>query len=78
MESGDLGTLTFGDNSTARVEFVSKQTYPATGMPSDYWLKYAEGETNRKLVHPDFGTSPLIESEILLPDFLFDKVVTMD
>ena len=78
MNAGDLGTITFGDNSTARVKFIEEKTYPATGMPSDYWLEYAEGETNRKLVHPDFGTKDFIKSEILLPEFLFHKVVTMD
>lgn len=78
MEKGATGTITFGDNSTAKVKLVERQTYPASGMPTDYWLEYAEGETNKKLVHPDFGTSSLIKSEILLPEFLFEQVVVAD
>jgi hypothetical protein len=32
MKEGDLGTLTFGENSTARVKFVSEQTYPSSNV----------------------------------------------
>ena len=78
MVAGKTGTLTFGDGSSAKVIFVAKDNYPASGMPSDYWLEYAKGETNKSLVHPDFGKSPLIKSEILLPEFLFNMVVKMD
>lgn len=72
MKEGDLGTITFGDNTSSRIEFV-KECHVL-----GYWLKYVEGETHRPLSHPDFGTEPSIISEILLPPFLFDIVVKMD
>lgn len=72
MNAGDLGTITFGDNSTARVKFVKECRVLG------YWLKYTDEETHRPLSHPDFGKEPSIISEILLPPFLFDIVVKMD
>lgn len=78
MEAGSTGTLNFADGTSAKIKFVAKDTYPSSGMPSDYWLAYAEDETNRQVVHPDFGKSPVIKSEILLPEMLFRMAVVMD
>lgn len=71
-----LGTITFGDGTSAKVELVKEQTY--SSLPSDYWLKYQEGETNKQLIHPGFGKEDYILSEILLPEFLYNKYVKLD
>ena len=47
LELNSTGTLKFGDNSTARVEIVKIETYKY--LPTDYWFKYVDGETNRQL-----------------------------
>lgn len=73
---GKTGILTFGDNTLAKIKVVKKQTY--SSMPNDYWLEYQEGETNRQIVHPDYGNSPHIISEILLPEFIFNDYVKLD
>lgn len=73
---GKTGILTFGDGTTAKIEVVKKQTYNT--MPSDYWLKYAEGETNKQIIHSDYGKKEGIESEILLPSFIFNDYVKLD
>jgi hypothetical protein len=74
MKIGQNCTLKFGDNSSANVELVSIDTY--SFMPSDYWFKYQEGESNKQLVHPDFGKEDYIKSEILLPEGLVKMIVT--
>ena len=62
MKEGTKGTLTFGDGTTARVEFEKILTYPSSGMPSDYLFKYEEGENHRPLIHEKFnGSFPLPE-----------------
>lgn len=65
---GKTGTLKFIDGSTARVRVVDIDTYKY--FTPDYWLEYTEGETNKLLVHPSYGKSKLIKSEILLPEVL--------
>lgn len=52
LKINDIGTLLFGDNTTARVKVVKIDTY--SYMPDDYWFSYLEEETNRQLNHPDF------------------------
>ena len=69
MKIGQSCTLKFGDNTSANIELVSIDT-------RDYWFKYQDGETNRKLVHPDFGKSDYIKAEILLPEGVVKLIVT--
>lgn len=73
---GRTGVITFGDGSTSKIKVVDVETY--TYLPTDYWLEYAEGETNKPLVHPDYGTSPLIKSELLIPEMIFRSFVKLD
>ena len=49
LKLNSTGTLKFGDNSTARVEIVKIETYKY--LPTDYWFRYVDGETNRQLNH---------------------------
>lgn len=78
IEAGKTGVLSFGDGSKSRVKLVEIE-YSKSGMfPTDYWLEYAEDETHRPLVHPDFGKNDIIKTEILLPEFLFQQVFTLD
>jgi hypothetical protein len=71
MEIGSTGTLTFGDGTSAKVRLVDVDNIA-------YWLEYVEGETNRQIIHPDFGKSPFIWSEIVLPPAWFRVVVKPD
>ena len=73
----DTGVITF-DSSSSKVKLVDIDTYPASGMRSDYWFEYLDDETNRPLVHPDFGKDDMIKSSILLPEGLVYKVFTKD
>ena len=73
---GTTGTIKFGDNSIAKVIIKNIDTY--SYMPTDYWLDYQEGEMNKQLVHPEYGSNPIIKAEILLPEGLLDKVFTPD
>ena len=76
LQIGEVVSLNFADNSIAKVRLVEIE-YSRSGMfPDDYWFEYIEGETNKKIVHPDFKKSPLIKSEILLPKGLVDLVIT--
>lgn len=74
MKEGQEGIITFGDKSTAKVRLVKNEV---TSIINNYWLEYVEGETNKQLVHPDYGKKDIILSEILLPEFLFNKVVKL-
>lgn len=65
---GKTGTMKFRDGSTAKVRVVDIKHYRM--FPSDYWLEYMEGETNKKLIHHDYGKNNSIKSEILLPEVL--------
>lgn len=76
MKIGQNCTLKFGDGTSAKVELVSIDTH--SFMPSDYWFKYQDDETNKQLVHPDFGKQDYIKSEILLPEGLVRLIVTED
>lgn len=55
MKVGTKGTMEF-KTGISRVFIAKIQTYPASGMPSDYFFDYEENETNRPLIHPEFGT----------------------
>ena len=69
---GDKGTITFGDNTTAKVEVTNVQEYPNLGAPADVFFKYQEGETNKKIKHPVLG-------EVFpLPELLACQVFTKD
>ena len=76
LQVGQTGTMNWQDGTSSRVRVVDKDTY--THMPTDYWFEYEEGETNKQLVHPDFGNSTLIKAEILLPEGLIDYIFTPD
>lgn len=76
LEIGQTGIMTWADGTTSKVRVVGKETY--SFMPNDYWFEYVEGETNKQLVHPDFGVSDFIKSEILLPEGLIDHIFTAD
>lgn len=70
MEIGTRGIITFGDEKTSKVEIVKIQEYPASGMGSDYFLKYDETETYKPIFHPEQ------EDGFLLPEELFNQVFT--
>lgn len=70
MDIGTKGYLTFKDGSTAKVIIVDIRTYPASGMPSDYFLSYQDGETNRPITHDQF------EDRFLLPEMLMREIFT--
>lgn len=72
LKKGDKGTITFGDNTTAKVEVTNVQTYPNLGAPADVFFKYQEGETNKQIVHPD------LEDTFPLPEFLVNQVFAKD
>jgi hypothetical protein len=76
MKVGQNCTLKYGDNTSAKIELVAIDTY--SSMPSDYWFRYKDGETNKKLVHPDFGKEDYIKAEILLPEGLVRMIITED
>jgi hypothetical protein len=72
----NTGTIKWGDGTTSRVVIKKVETY--SWLPSDYWIDYAEGETHKPLVHPDFGTKPEIKAPILLPEEIFFRVFIRD
>ena len=74
MEIGVKGTIEFKDGTKSRVILKDIDTYPASGMPPDYWFGYQEDETHRPVVHPDFGKKDFIKSEILLPELFAFRV----
>lgn len=65
---GKTVTMKFKNGTTAIVRIKEIKQYNM--FPNDYWLEYMEGETNKLLVHPDYGKNDLIKSEILLPEVL--------
>jgi len=72
LKKGDKGTITFGDDTKAKVEVTNVQTYPNLGAPDDVFFKYQEGETNKKVKHPILG-------EVFpLPQFIVDQVFVKD
>jgi hypothetical protein len=78
LQENDKGTLSFGDGSSARV-YIMEIEHSRSGMfPSDYWFEYEEGETNRQIVHPDFGKSLIIKSSIVLPEELVSMIFKKD
>lgn len=76
LQTGEVVSITFADNSVAKVRLVEIEHSRSGMFPDDYWFEYVEGETNKQVVHPDFKKSPLIKSEILLPEGLVDLVIT--
>ena len=78
VKAGQTGRINFGNKGTSRVRIVEIEKSKSGMFPTDYWLTYAEDETNRPLVHPNFGQNPIIKSEILLPEGLFKQVFTPD
>ena len=78
LNQNDTGVLKFGDNSTARVKVVSIDYSPSGFLSTDYWFEYEEGETNRQIVHPDLGKTPIIKSSIVLPEKLVELVFVKD
>lgn len=73
---GQTGTITWGNGTTSKVIISHIDTYSC--LPTDYWLSYAEGETNRPIVHPDFGKLDLIKTELVLPEGLMDMSFAPD
>jgi hypothetical protein len=78
LNQNDTGILKFGDNTTARVKVVSVEHSRSGMFPTNYWFEYEEGETNRKIVHPDLGKIPIIKSSVVLPEGLVTMVFTKD
>lgn len=78
LNQNDTGILKFGDNTTARVRVVSVDHSRSGMFPTDYWFEYEKGETNKQIVHPDFGKSPIIKSSVVLPEGLVAMVFTKD
>lgn len=72
LNINDTGIITFGVGDTSKVKVVDVQTYPSTGLPTDYWFWYLDDETNRPLVHPDF------DEKFPLPEGLMEMVFTKD
>ena len=69
---GKTGIITWGDKTTSKVIVKKIQYY--SYIPNDYWLDYAEDETHRPLIHPDYGKVDEIIAPILLPEELFYRV----
>ncbi len=76
MEIGQISTITFNDNTTAKIKLVHIDTYST--MPSDYWFDYVDGETNKQLIHPEYLKSSIIKSPIVLPIGLVELIVKSD
>ena len=73
MEIGQISTITFNDNTTAKIKLVHIDTYST--MPSDYWFDYVDGETNKQLIHPEYLKSSIIKSPIVLPIGLVELII---
>lgn len=76
MEIGQISTITFNDNTTAKIKLVHIDTYST--MPSDYWFDYVDGETNKQLIHPEYLKSSIIKSPIVLPIGLVELIIKPD
>ena len=76
MEIGQISTITFNDNTTAKIKLVHIDTYST--MPSDYWFDYVDGETNKQLIHPEYLKNPIIKSPIVLPIGLVELIIKPD
>jgi len=76
LQVGQTGTMNWADGTSSKVKVVGVESY--SFMPTDYWFEYEQGETNKQLVHPDFGKSDFIKAEILLPEGLIDYIFTPD
>lgn len=69
FQVGDKGIITFGDETTSKVEVTKIQTYPISGMPPDVFFTYQEGEFHQPIKHPILGL-------LVLPIGLAEKVFT--
>lgn len=78
LNQNDTGILKFSDNTTARVKVVSVDHSNSRMFPTDYWFEYEDNETNRQIVHPDLGKTPIIKSSIVLPEELVRMVFVKD
>lgn len=78
LKVNQTGTLSFGEKGSSKVRIVEIEPSRSGIFPTDYWFEYLEEETNRPLIHPDFGKSDIIKSEILLPEGLVKMVFTPD
>ncbi len=76
MEIGQISTITFNDNTTAKIKLVHIDTYST--MHSDYWFDYVDGETNKQLIHPEYLKSSIIKSPIVLPIGLVELIIKPD
>ncbi len=72
----DTGTITFGDNSTSKVELIDIKTY--SSLPSDYVFKYKKEETHRPLTNPALVTLGYEEGLFNLPEMLVNMVFKKD
>jgi len=73
---GKTGTITWSNKSTSKVILKEIQTYFC--LPSSYWLDYLPEETNKPVIHPDWGVKEIIKAPILLPEELFFRVFKAD
>lgn len=73
---GKTGTITWGDKSTSKVIVKEVETY--SWLPTDYWLDYSPDETNKPVIHPDWGVKKIIKAPILLPEALFFRMFKAD
>lgn len=73
---GKTGIITWGDKSTSKV--IVKEVETHSWVPTDYWLDYADGESNKPIIHPDYGIKEIIKAPILLPEALFFRVFKAD
>jgi hypothetical protein len=78
LKENDKGIIKFNDGSSAKVYLLKIEPSRSGMFPSDYWFEYEENETNRQIVHPDFGKREIIKSSILLPEFLAKQVFIKD
>lgn len=72
------GIITFGDNTTSKVEIVAIKTYPASGMSSDIIFKYQEKETHRPLVNDALIALGYEKGTFNLPESLANMVFKLD
>lgn len=76
MSDKKLATIKFSDGTTAKLELI--EIVQNSYTPNDYWFNYIDGETNRQLVHPDYGKKSFIKGEVLLPEGLVDLIIDFE
>jgi hypothetical protein len=76
IKEGQTAILTCDDQdgnevkSKVRLKEIETHSF----MPADFWFEYLD-DSPKPIVHPDFGKSSIIKTELLLPEMLVEILI---